>query len=75
MGTNIFGDLPEEAMGIAMMAIKQEAVQKNMTILPWTEEKLVTTIVMIWHKNKLIYPARHAFTDTVRETVNSPENG
>ena len=60
---------------IPMMAIKQEVAQKKMTILPWTEEKLETAILMIWHKNKWISPALQAFMDTVRQTVKSPEGG
>lgn len=61
-------------IGIAMfpmMAIRREVLQKAMTILPWPEENLETTILMIWHKNKWISPALQAFMDTVRETIKS----
>jgi len=51
---------------IPMMAIKQEIAEKKLAILPWSQEKLETAILMIWHKDKWLSPALQSFMDTVR---------
>lgn len=61
-----------KGLGVAMiplMAVNKEIEQKEMTILPWPEEKLETAILMIWHKEKWLSPTLQAFMNTVKEVM------
>jgi len=57
---------------IPMMSVAQEIAQQKLKILPWSEEKLETAILMIWHKDKWLSPTLQAFMDTVKEVMQSP---
>ena len=58
---------------VPVMSIKEEIAQKKIAILPWSEEKLETAVLMIWHREKWISPTLQAFMDTTREVMNSPD--
>ena len=61
-------------VGVAMMpmmAIKQEVAEKTLVMLPWSQEKLETAILMIWHKDKWLSPPLLSFMDTVRAELAS----
>ncbi|HAK60104.1 MAG TPA: LysR family transcriptional regulator [Nitrospiraceae bacterium] len=65
-------------VGVAMMpmmAIKQELAEKTLAILPWSQEKLETAILMIWHKDKWLSPALLSFMDIVRAELKSLDSG
>jgi len=57
---------------IPMMSVAQEIAQQKLKILPWSEEKLETAILMIWHKEKWLSPTLQAFMDTVKKVMESP---
>jgi len=57
---------------IPMMSVAQEIAQQKLKILPWSEEKLETAILMIWHKDKWLSPTLQAFMDTVKKVMQSP---
>jgi DNA-binding transcriptional LysR family regulator len=59
---------------IPMMSVKQEISQNKLMILPWSEEKLETGILMIWHKDKWLSPTLRVFMDTVKEVMKSPDS-
>jgi len=59
---------------IPMMSVAQEIEQRKLTILPWSEEKLETAILMIWHKDKWLSPTLQAFMDTVKKVMKYPDS-
>jgi DNA-binding transcriptional LysR family regulator len=59
---------------IPMMSVAQEISQKKLIILPWSEEKLETGILMIWHKDKWLSPTLQVFMDTVKEVMKSSDS-
>jgi DNA-binding transcriptional LysR family regulator len=59
---------------IPMMAVAQEISQNKLTVLRWSEEKLETGILMIWHKDKWLSPTLLAFMDTVKEVMKYPDS-
>ncbi len=61
-----------KGIGITIMpeiSARKEIFERELTVLPWTDETLETAILMIWHKNKWISPSLQAFMNTVREVV------
>lgn len=59
---------------IPMMAVAEEISNNKLTILPWSEDKLETGILMIWHKDKWLSPTLQAFMDMVKEVMKSPDS-
>ena len=59
---------------IPMMSVAQEISQNKLTVLRWSEEKLETGILMIWHKDKWLSPSLRAFMDTVKEVMKYPDS-
>jgi DNA-binding transcriptional LysR family regulator len=59
---------------IPMMSVAPEIEQKKLTILRWSEEKLETAILMIWHKDKWLSPTLQAFMDTVKKIMKSADS-
>ncbi|MCX5892641.1 MAG: LysR family transcriptional regulator [Deltaproteobacteria bacterium] len=59
---------------IPMMSVAPEIAQKKLLVLPWSEEKLETAILMIWHKDKWLSPTLQVFMDTVKKVMKSPDS-
>jgi DNA-binding transcriptional LysR family regulator len=58
-------------MGIAILpetAVKEEITNGLLHVLPW-QDGYEQAILMLWHKDKWIFPALHAFMDMARENV------
>jgi DNA-binding transcriptional LysR family regulator len=53
---------------IPEMAVKRELAAGDLLLLPWVEQELETTILMIRHKDKWVSPALQIFMEQVRES-------
>lgn len=63
-----------KGIGVAILpeiSIKKEIEQKELAVLPWTEEMLETAVIMIWHKDKWISPTLQAFMNLARDVIGS----
>ncbi len=63
-----------KGVGVAIiprLAVREEIALKKLKALSWPEENLETAMLMIWHKDKWLFPTLRAFMDIVREHSDS----
>ena len=61
-----------KGLGLTVMpeiAVREEIAQKQLVILPFSEEFMETAVLMIWHKDKWVSPTLRAFMDISREMI------
>jgi len=67
-----------EGIGVTIMpemSVRKEIHEKELAVLPWTEEMLETAILMIRHKDKWLSPTLQAFMKSVRDVISTPTEG
>jgi DNA-binding transcriptional LysR family regulator len=53
---------------IPEMAVRKELAAGDILLLPWLDQELETSILMIRHKDKWVSPALQVFMEQVRES-------
>lgn len=54
---------------IPEISVKDEIRNKKLVALPWEDELLETSVIMIWHSKKWVSPALADFMDYAREVI------
>lgn len=54
---------------IPEISVKNEIKNKKIAVLPWADELLETSVIMIWHSKKWISPALARFMDYARKVI------